>query len=79
MLNYQQKKPDIPYVHPSLARPSWSFKTRGFLSPSRKEIGFIGLSCVQVDLNEVYQSFLKIFRMLSNLVTDWYLNTSTDY
>jgi hypothetical protein len=31
----------MPKVFPSAARLSWSFKTRGFLSPSREEFSLI--------------------------------------
>jgi hypothetical protein len=41
MLSYQQKRPSIPEVYPSVARPS-SLKTRRFPRPSREGIGFVG-------------------------------------
>ena len=37
----KKKKPGLPQVQPSAARPSWSFKTRRFPSPSLEGFGFI--------------------------------------
>jgi hypothetical protein len=36
-----KKKPNLPEVHPSAARPSYR-KTRRFLSPFHKGFGFVG-------------------------------------